>query len=366
MIRTYLPKNTEELIHWYERYISPLALIAGFLIDNFFLLDRVDVVFGNILLFSYLVLAAACIVLLNYVESGKTRNSYVLSVAPFVPVAMQLAFGALFSGYLALYSKSASIAVSWIFVFAIAALLIGNERFRRSYTQLPFQVAILYTALFSFLIFILPVIFKSIGPAMFLLSGAVGLFVMTLFLLVLHSLMPERFDPARTKIARIIAVLFVTFNVLYFLNLIPPLPLALKDAGVYHSITRSGFEYTLSYEPLPWYKRYFNYNTQFHRAPSESAYVFTSIFAPTGLETRVVHEWQYFDEPTGEWLTRTVVDFIISGGRDQGFRGYSQKGTLEEGKWRVNVKTQYGQLIGRVSFSVIDAPEIVSLETEVR
>ena len=59
VIRRYLPKDVEELVHWYERYISPLSLVAGFLADNFILLRRVDLWRSNALLFSYLIVAAA-------------------------------------------------------------------------------------------------------------------------------------------------------------------------------------------------------------------------------------------------------------------------------------------------------------------
>ena len=35
MIRKYFPKSTEELILWYERYVAPGSLLAGFIADNF-------------------------------------------------------------------------------------------------------------------------------------------------------------------------------------------------------------------------------------------------------------------------------------------------------------------------------------------
>ena len=43
MIKRYLPKNTVDLVWWYERFISLFALVAGFIIDNLFLLRRIDV-----------------------------------------------------------------------------------------------------------------------------------------------------------------------------------------------------------------------------------------------------------------------------------------------------------------------------------
>jgi uncharacterized membrane protein len=366
MIRKYLPRSTEELMHWYERYVSPFALIAGFLVDNFFLLDRVDVFLGNVFLLSYLTLAALCIAALNYIQSGRVQQRHILAIAPFIPVAMQFAFGALFSAYLALYSRSAALAVSWIFVILVAALFIGNERFRRLYERLSFQTSVFFIALFSYLIFFLPVIFKKIGPGMFFFSGTVSLLIFTLLMYALDRLIPEKVRQSRTQIARSIAAIYLAFNVLYFTNVIPPLPLSLKTAGVYHEVSRAGGDYVLQAEPIPWYKSFLNYNTAFHRAPGQDAYVFASVFAPTDLSTLIVHEWEYFDPTLEEWVTKSVVQFTITGGRDAGYRGYSIKNSPEEGKWRVSVKTKYGQIVGRVNFTVVPVPVPVALEEEVR
>src|SRR6185295_13539185 len=133
MIRNYLPKDVQQLVHWYERYISPISLVAGFLADNYILLRRVDLWRSNALLFFYLALCACGILLLNALESGKIKSERVRSWAPLIPVVVQFSFGGLFSGYLSLYSRSAGLFRSWVFVVALALLLLGNERFTRLY-----------------------------------------------------------------------------------------------------------------------------------------------------------------------------------------------------------------------------------------
>lgn len=365
MMRRYLPESTEELIHWYERYISPLALVAGFLADYYIFLDRIDSLQSYVLLSAYMGLAAVCIALINLIGEGRTRSAWMLKVAPYLPVAMQFAFGALFSGFLSVYSRSASIAVSWIFVFAIAGLLIGNERFRKLYVKFSFQISLYFITLFSFLIFFFPIIFHRIGPDIFLLSGVASLCVIASLLYGLHLLLPEVVARERTRVVRSIASIFLIFNVLYFTNAIPPLPLALKEAGVYHMVTKIGDQYQLRAEPIPWYKQYLLYNTVFHRAPGESAYVYSAIFAPSGLRTTVLHQWQHKDD-AGEWVTDTIVRFSIAGGREAGYRGYSIKNTLTSGAWRVNVLTLSGQVIGRVTFTVVDTISLVPLEELIR
>lgn len=366
MVRPRLPRDIQELAHWYMRYVSPVSLVAAFLLDYFIFLRRVDLWTGNLLLFFYLVVAACCILVLNLIETGRLRHRWVLAVTPLIPVVAQFAFGGLFSGYLSLYSKSAAFETSWIFVLIIAALLIGNERFVRFYMRFAFQVSIFFTVLFSFLIFFLPLVFHRIGPYMFVASGLTSIGVIALFLRFLSRVVPEVVQRDRTRVARAIAVIFVVFNILYFTGAIPPLPLALKEAGVYHGVARDGDEYRLLYEPLPWYAAYLRYNTVFHHAPREAAYVYTAIFAPSGLTVTVFHEWQHYDEAARAWVTEETVPFFVVGGRDGGYRGYSVKTGLNAGAWRVNVVTQYKQMIGRVSFSVVDVPESVPIKTITR
>lgn len=366
MIRRYVPRSTEELIHWYERYVSPLSLIAGFLADNFILLRRVDLLQSNLILIGYLALAALGILLINLVESGRWTHRWMLAVAPFMPVLVQFCFGGLLSGFLSLYSRSAAYATSWIFVLAIAGLLLGNERFRKLYVRFSFQMSVYFTVLFSYLIFFLPVVFKQIGPWMFIASGLTSLAGIALFLLLLRRIVPSVVKRDATSVARSIAIIFVVFNVLYFTDAIPPLPLSLKEAGVYHGVTKVGTDYHLLGEPLAWYQIYLNYNMTVHVSPGESIYVFSAVFAPSGLSTVIVHQWQRWDAASKRWVSADIVRFPVSGGRDGGYRGYSAKSGLTPGAWRVNVLTRYGQLIGRVAFDVVAASSTPPLTDTVR
>lgn len=364
MIRNHIPRNIEELAHWYMRYVSPLALVAGVVADNLVLLRRVDLWTSNILLFSYLLLAAACIVLINLVGLGRLRHPFFTKTFPLVPVVAQFAFGGLFSAYFSLYSRSAAYPLGWIFVLVVAALLIGNERFVRLYERFSFQIAMYFTVLFSFLIFFLPVILGRIGPIVFLASGITALAAMGVFIGVLVRIFPER-RGERANLVRSIAGIFIGFNVLYFTNAIPPLPLALKEGGVYHRVVRVEDGYELTYEPIPWHESFLRYNTVFHRVAGEPVYVWSAIFAPTGLTTTIFHEWQRYDEDTHTWVTMQRVQYPLQGGRDGGYRGYSLRENVEAGTWRVNVRTADGQLIGRIAFVVIDVLVPVPTRQEV-
>ncbi len=365
VMRRYLPKSTEQLIHWYERYVSPLSLVAGFVADNFILLRRVDVLQSNLLLLSYLLVAASGIVCINAIETGRVKRPIFLSIAPFVPVVVQFAFGGLFSGFLSLYSRSASSAITWIFVIGMAALLIGNERFRRRYLRYSFQIGMYFTALFAYLIFFLPVVFKKIGPVMFLISGIASIALIALFLYVLHVFVPELEREKRTQVSRVIGGIFLLFNLLYFTNAIPPLPLSLKQADVYHRIERTADGYEVLFEPRHWYTSLLARGSVFHTNGREPVYVWSSVFAPTGLSTTIVHEWQQYDSQANEWVTTNTIPFRIMGGREGGFRGYTSKSGIEPGRWRVVVKTSYGAIIGRVLFTVEESTEPPELESDI-
>jgi hypothetical protein len=356
-----LPRSTEELLRWHEKYVSPLSLLVGFTLDSL-ALKRVDLFWGNVLLFSYLAIAAVGIVVFHLIQSGRWKGKVFLKIVPFIPAAIQFGFGGLFSGFVILYSHSAAYATSWIFVILLACLLIGNERFRQYYTRFAFQASVLFVALLTFLIFFLPVVTGKIGTAMFLISEATAIGITVAFVRAFSLAAPEVFRDAKWTLRKSIASIFVIFNILYFTNTIPPLPLSLKAAGVYHDVRRAGDVYQLEAEPLKWYQNYLNYNTTFHRAPNERIYVFTAVFAPTKLATTIEHHWQRHDEEHG-WEEVSSVGFAIQGGRDGGYRGYTVLDNAEPGKWRVNVESG-GKLVGRVSFEVLNVEEKVQTNIE--
>src|SRR3989338_4457057 len=161
-------QKLKDFIHKHEKYFSPGAMLLGFIIDSL-TLTRADVWLDNLILLSYLLLAGISILLLNAYAAGRLQKLGRLIV--LLPLAMQFAFGGLFSGFVVLYSRSASLMASWPFIGIIAALMIGNEYFRNRYRRLVFQIGIYFLAIFSYFIFAVPVLLNSIGPLIFIVSG---------------------------------------------------------------------------------------------------------------------------------------------------------------------------------------------------
>ncbi|MFZ2887169.1 MAG: DUF2914 domain-containing protein [Minisyncoccia bacterium] len=360
-----LPRSTEELLQWHEKFISPLTLIIGFTIDAL-IFREVDLFASNLILFAHLCIAAIGIVLFHMIQSGYLRGKLFLTLVPFLPSVIQFSFGALFSGFVILYSQSAAYATSWIFVGLLAIFLVGNERFRKLYTQFAFQATIYFAVLISFIVFFLPIVFLRIGTEIFLISEAAAIGIFFVLINAFRFYAPQIVRPARWTLVKSVGSILLIMNVLYFTNAIPPIPLALKEASVAHAVTRAGDEYRLQAEPLLWYQKYLNYNTVFHKAPGERIFVYTAIFAPTKLSTTVLHEWEFYDPVLERWMERNTVSFPIRGGRDGGYRGYTIMQSGEDGAWRVNVRTEDGRLIGRVAFTVVSVSEKAGTEEVVQ
>ena len=201
---------------------------------------------------------------------------------------------------------------------------------------------------------------------MFLLSGAISLAAIAGFVYGIFRVMPE--DVRRQKITtiRVIGGIFLAINILYFTNIIPPIPLSLKDAGVYHLVLRSGGEGYIVYAEEKTWRDFLRLREEFHQAPGEPVYFFSAVFAPTDLKTQIFHRWEYYDELKGGWTETDRLPFSILGGRDGGYRGYSTKRNAAPGRWRVDVITERGQLLGRDTFTIIEVAIPPALEAGTR
>ncbi len=150
---------------------------------------------------------------------------------------------------------------------------------------------------------------------------------------------------------------------LYFLNIIPPIPLAIRDAGPYHEILRENGSYTMMSEDYSILDKLIPGKT-LHIQDGSRIYVYSSIFAPGKLNAIIIHEWNYYDPKLDQWITKDSLAFPISGGRDAGYRGFSFKTDLEPGRWRVNIETSRGQVLGRVKFKIEQVektPELIEI-----
>jgi len=351
----------------YERTISPVAFAAGFVWDNI-TLQRIDLLYENLTFAWNLVLALAVIAVINAYEVGYLRNRFTNRYVTFLPILLQFSFGGLFSAFIVFYVRSGSLWVSWPFLLFLTLLFVGNDFFRKRYLRLTFQLSIFFIALFTYSVFVLPVLVGKMGTGVFLASGVLALLVTALILLAFMRFMPGRLERNKKALLLSIGGMYLAFQLMYFANIIPPIPLSLKESGMYHSIeltSEEGYLYEVQFEPAPWYF-FKEASDTLHVEPGAKVYHYNAVFAPTRINTTISHRWLYFSEQKGEWVEISLLPFPIAGGRGGGYRGYSFISNAAPGKWRVDVVTGRGQVLGRRMFTVIAADQPPQLETGFR
>jgi len=340
----------------HERYAPALFFFGGVGWDAA-TLRRIDALFDNIFLLAYLIALGGLIVVAALVQQGRVKHPWLVKYREAYPSAIQFFLGALFSAYVVYYSQSASLTGTSLFLLLLVGLLIANEFIHRRLLNLYLLFGLYFLAAFSFFIFFVPILTKTMGYWTFLGGGALSVLVV---IAMLHFLDRKGGFVRRHEFfaaCGIVLGLFGVLNLFYVQNWIPPVPLALRHGGIYHHVkprTEAGV-YDLSFEKPHWYEFWVKSNRTFRYSEGDTVYCFTAIFAPTDLKTRVYHVWSYYDPGLKEWVQTDRIGYHITGSRDRGYRGHTRKRNLQPGRWRVDVQTAEGKTLSRIPFRVVRA-----------
>lgn len=349
-------KVGDPLKRWYAKYerpVSSLSLVGGFVFDAI-TLKRVDALWENIWVLGHLVLIVVVMVLVNWVENDPGDEENPEKLHFWLVNVLQFLFGGILSVFLVFYFRSADLSTSWPFIVLLALAFWANESMKRRFVRLTFQVALLYLSIFSTTIFLLPVMFHRIGSDIFLYSGFTSLVSIFVFLFVLSRVSKEKFRNSRNYIYLSILIVYGSINFLYFTNLIPPLPMSLEDSGIYYSVTKAdNGDYLGKYKYVGLISHILFY-PKVSSVTEKTFYAYSAVFSPTNFDTNIYHNWQYYDEAKKQWLDQAMISLKIVGGREGGFRTYTTYVDPSPGKWRVNVLTNSGQVIGRIRFEIVD------------
>lgn len=334
----------------YERFLMPGMLLGGTALDAVqFRLLQIQTTFMFVGVYALL-----CIASMAVMAAKPPQETRLLRYAKIAaPLLQQFTIGALLSTSLLFYWFSGALSASWPVVGVIALLMVSNEVLRKFFIRTTVQVVVFYFAFFSLAATFAAYMLNSISPFAFVAGGVASLVVMGAALVVVIRI--GDLGHRRKTMWLSVAAVFALMNTAYFLNLIPPIPLSLRDAGMYHDIVVTNGEYTLVGEAQSWIDRLLPGQTV-HLTPGYPLYAYTAISAPTDLSAVMVHRWEYYDDETHNWETSSALSFRISGGRSEGYRGYSLKRQLTEGKWRVSVETTRGQVLGRIRFTIVSTP----------
>jgi hypothetical protein len=253
---------------------------------------------------------------------------------------LQFCFGSMFSALFILYFLSTSYLPGFLVAVALLALLVANEFLEDHYHRFTLTWALFGTCAILFLNFALPHVMGSIHAVWFFLSTAAGV-GLTHVAKRLSSKAKGSLWPTHTVALALAG--------LYLLNAIPPVPLVKKNVSICRNLERTDGTYTAEIEAPPVWAPWRSSETRVRQRAGEKIFCFTSIFAPKGLHLTLFHSWRY-DDPKKGWTETSRIGFPISGGRAEGFRGYTYKRNLSPGKWEVRLETEAGRVLGVVGF----------------
>lgn len=331
----------------YERFWVPLMLVGGLTADvlqyNALNIWEKFAVMGV-----YLFVSTSALVLLNDPHASERRGWRSLRlVAPFLH---QFSVGGLLATSLLFYWFGGSVSVSWPIFLVLGIFILSNEFFRKHFLRPTVQVAVLSFSVCSLSAILFSFIFNSLSETVFLLSSLVSLCFMLGFVLVLTRV-GHLLHRRQLMVLTVLGV-FTLMSSAYFGNIIPPIPLSIRQAGIYDTPVSGSAYDTLNEAEESWIDRLIPGQTLTMKK-GQPLYAFTSIFAPGDLSTTMVHRWQYYNNQTHDWEDVSVLSYPMVGGRDDGYRGYTRKTPQSAGKWRVSVETPRGQVLGRIPFTVV-------------
>ncbi|MBX3016457.1 MAG: DUF2914 domain-containing protein [Bdellovibrionaceae bacterium] len=336
-----------------EALFGSLIFIGGFVFDIFTLSDYDDP-FALIQQSVYLVLIGLFI----YLETLDNRQS--LTLPPWAQkawvlreIGMHFLLGSLLSLYSLFFFKSASLATALIFMIAMAALLVANE-----FPQLQRRGPIIRWALWTlclmcFLQILMPILFTYVGLIPFLFAWTISGLVLACVAWLLTRAFTSQLRETRSLLWPSAAAL-VVFLVLYIFKAVPPVPIVLKDIGIFHKVEKVGDAYILT-EERPWWKFWHRGDQDFQAKPGDLIYAYFAIASPGRIQDQIKLRWM-FKDPRAGWTSMDAQNIAIRGGRGDGYRGFAFKKNYQEGKWRVQVETSDDREIGRLSFEVTKVP----------
>lgn len=356
-LERYRNSNFRKLIIRNQKYAPILFFMGGFIFDTL-TLGRIDRLYDTLVLCSHMTLLSLTLYLLNLAYDGKWENTFIGRYVEYFPLAIQFFFGALSSAFVIYFFRSVSMSKTMVFFILLVLLLFANEFLKKKISNRYLHFSVYFFISFTFFAFMVPTLIKKMNTFIFMISGLLSLAsTLTLIIFIYSSSPSTRAEISLKKLLGIILSIYLTINMFYYFNLIPPVPLAMESGLVAHNVQKKDNEYIVTYERDEWYIFWRTHHIDFHRQADETVYVFTSIFAPTDIKKSIFHRWQWYNPDTKSWEITEDIGFEVTGGRGRGFRGYTYKGNISEGQWKVLVITEEELVIGVVDFVIKNTTE---------
>jgi len=340
-----------------EKRLEIGLFVGGFLFDAvmvkepdeiFAILQQVFYLFTIAIILHYQLLAD-----LNVWSPGQR----VQKIWKYREFLLPFCLGTLLNVYSIFYIKSASMFSSLIFLVLMIGFILANEHPKVKKSGVSFKIGLFGICLFSFFAILYPILMGFIGWLPFSLAIATTGGLLSLEYFLVRRKLGSSHAARQAVLLPSISVLLL-FLAFYFLGWIPPVPLSVKEQGVYHLVQAEGGKYLLSTQK-EWWQFWRSGDEEFGARPGDKIYFYAQIYSPAHFSDAVVLHWLHKD-PLGHWQSLDKIPMRIVGGRKDGFRGYTVKANYQPGRWRIQVETKSGLEISRLYFDVI--PEAVNTE----
>lgn len=351
--------NAKKLIGKFEpqlnairRFLPAFAFFCGFTWDSV-TMGRVVSFFDLLVLTSYYFGAGLILVLLVREVKPQWHSWFTFLV--------QFFFGGLFSALVVFYFKSSGSVYTFLVVVGLVALLVGNEFLAEKYLSRTLTwtlFAVCGTMYFNFLI---PHIVHSVRAIWFYLSCVLSLALVYGIRYFANApqrqlqLLGGKTVQYRSDLRQLApagaCVLFLV--VLYQLQLIPPVPLVLKESYICKDFSKEAGAYQCQAEVQPFWRVLGLGQEVVHYQEGDKIYSLSAVFAPQRVTVDLEQRWWLRDGESGRWVERGIVPLPMVGGRQEGWRTYTYiQAAAQEGRWKVETALQDGAVLAVHYFTV--------------
>ena len=332
------------------RCLPIIFFFAGFIWDAFTIGHNVATT--DLFIFAAYLLAAGFILWVTsrpsivLADANKlTPRFYALLNSRWPYFLLQFLFGSLLSALFILYFKSSSHWLAWLMSLLLAILLVANEFLENQYRRFTLSWALFGLCAMLLFNFALPFLLGSVLSIWFYLSTLLG----AALAYWLYKKTPNHMGSIWP-----VPVIAGLLMLAYAGDMIPPVPLVKRDIAMAYDVQKVAGQYRLTQQKAAWWSIKRKTTNDLTVASGARIFCFSSIFAPAGLKTKLFHDWELRTKQG--WVLQSRASFTVSGGRQDGFRGYTYKNNPAYGRWRVVIKTENDKTIAEQYFKVI-APE---------
>lgn len=345
------------LLTQHSAHATTVIFVLGFLFDMVILPD-IDHAMTRYLGGFYLCLIAFLIFFREWLVSRNTASSFEQKLYSLTTFGVSYFSGSALS-FVCIYAiRSATFSVSWPLFLLLFLCILANELVSTHTFRFTLDIGVLIIAASFYVIFNIPVLLKVQNDTIFMLSVLVSAIIALLYAYLLRFSSESAENEAPRVYALAVGIPFF-IGMLYFLNVLPAVPLSLANEGVYHSIFRNeAGDYVAEEEKDT--RMFLSIRQPLYHISSTNTgvYFFSAIDAPLQLSAPISHVWEYYNEGTKKWEVSSVISFTLEGGRENGYRAYSYKENATEGLWRVTVKVDAKRIVGRMKFYVKKSKDV--------